>query len=136
VNVLKGKYLLVIALILVLSGGRIAMAHGGDMQHTPSTSHLKGSDKSGSSMEGMDMSGSNSDMEGMDMSGSNSDMEGMDMSGSSNDMQGMDMGHEPVKETPANVKVLGTYGAVNLAFILVGIWNKWFRRKGDSHGNA
>jgi hypothetical protein len=123
VNVLKMKYLLVIALILVLSGGRIAMAHGG-MQHAPSTSHLKGSDKSGNSMEGMDMNGSNSDMEGMDMSGSG------------DDMQGMDMGHEPVKETPANVKVLGTYGAVNLAFILVGIWNKWFRRKGDSHGNA
>jgi hypothetical protein len=112
VNVLKRKYLFVIALILVLSGGRIAMAHGGDMKHAPSTSHLKGNDKSGSSMEGMDMSGS------------------------SNDMQGMDMGHEPVKETPANVKVLGTYGAVNLAFILVGIWNKWFRRKGESHGNA
>jgi hypothetical protein len=132
VNVLKMKYLLVIALILVLSGGRIAMAHGG-MQHAPSTSHLKGSDKSGNSMEGMDMNGKD---KGMDMSGSNSDMEGMDMSGSGDDMQGMDMGHEPVKETPANVKVLGTYGAVNLAFILVGIWNKWFRRKGDSHGNA
>lgn len=124
VNALKGKYLLVIALILVLSGGGKVMAHGGDMQHAPSTAHLKGGAKSGNSMEGMDMSGSNSDMDGMDMSGSG------------DDMQGMDMGHGPVEETPANVKVLGTYGAINLAFILIGIWNKWFRGRGDSLGNA
>ncbi|MFB6469449.1 hypothetical protein ACE38V_22195 [Cytobacillus sp. Hz8] len=38
--------------------------------------------------------------------------------------------HEPVKETPPNYKVLGTYGAVNLSFILIGVWNKWIRRKG------
>lgn len=38
--------------------------------------------------------------------------------------------HGPVVETPPNYKVLGTYGAVNLSFILKGVWNKWFRRKG------
>lgn len=38
--------------------------------------------------------------------------------------------HGPVVETPPNYKVLGTYGAVNLSFILIGVWNKWFRRKG------
>jgi hypothetical protein len=38
--------------------------------------------------------------------------------------------HGPVVETPSNYKVLGSYGAVNLSFILIGIWNKWFRRKG------
>lgn len=37
--------------------------------------------------------------------------------------------HGPVIETPPNYKVLGTYGAINLSFILIGIWNKWFRRK-------
>jgi hypothetical protein len=37
--------------------------------------------------------------------------------------------HGPVVETPPNYKVLGTYGAVNLSFILIGVWNKWFRRK-------
>lgn len=36
-----------------------------------------------------------------------------------------------VKETPPNYKVLGTYGVVNLSFILIGIWNKWIRRKGN-----
>lgn len=39
--------------------------------------------------------------------------------------------HAPVMETPPNYKVLGTYGAVNAAFIFIGIWNKWFRRKGN-----
>jgi hypothetical protein len=38
--------------------------------------------------------------------------------------------HGPVVETPPNYKVLGSYGAANLSFILIGVWNKWFRRKG------
>jgi hypothetical protein len=38
--------------------------------------------------------------------------------------------HGPVVETLPNYKVLGSYGAVNLSFILIGVWNKWFRRKG------
>jgi hypothetical protein len=99
---------------------------------------------SGSDMEGMDH-GKGSDMEGMDH-GSGNDMEGMDH-GSGSDMEGMDMEgdsggeahdhHAAVVETPPNYKVLGTYGAVNLLFILIGIWNKWFRRKGDvNNGNA
>jgi hypothetical protein len=37
--------------------------------------------------------------------------------------------HGPVVETPPNYKVLGTYGAINLSFIMIGVWNKWFRRK-------
>ncbi|MEH7439256.1 hypothetical protein V7182_17415 [Neobacillus drentensis] len=83
--------------------------------------------------EGMDMDhGSGSDHEGMDMDeGSGTDMEGMDMEGGSHGH------HEPVVETPPNYKILGTYGAVNLVFILMGIWNKWFRRKGGvNNGNA
>lgn len=43
--------------------------------------------------------------------------------------------HGPVTETPPNMKVLGTFGGINLSFILIGIWNKWSRRKGDEHGN-
>lgn len=39
-------------------------------------------------------------------------------------------GHGDVKETQPNYKILGTYGAVNASFILIGIWNKWIRRKG------
>jgi hypothetical protein len=145
---MKGKFLFLIALILILSGGRLAMAHEGDKQKVPSTSGLHGSEHSGQGMDemdmsgdghdmdGMDMSGDGHDMEGMDMSGDSHDMDGMDMSGDSHDMEGMDMGgsghsHGPVVETPPNVKVLGTFGAVNLAFILVGIWNKWFRRRGE-----
>jgi hypothetical protein len=108
-----------------------------------SGSDMEGMDHGGGSdMEGMDH-GSGSDMEGMDH-GSGSDMEGMDH-GSGSDMEGMDMegesgGHDhhaPAVETPPNYKILGTYGAVNLLFILIGIWNKWFRRKGEvSNGNA
>lgn len=45
--------------------------------------------------------------------------------------EGADEGHHgPVVETPPNYKVLGTYGALNFSFILIGVWNKWFRRKG------
>jgi hypothetical protein len=32
-------------------------------------------------------------------------------------------------EKPANMKVLGTFGVINLSFILIGIRNKWFKRK-------
>lgn len=39
-------------------------------------------------------------------------------------------GHSgPVIETPPNWGVLGAFGAVNLLFVLIGIWNKWFARK-------
>ncbi|MDP4083677.1 MAG: hypothetical protein Q8934_03580 [Bacillota bacterium] len=124
---MKGKMLIIMALFLVLTGGTVAMAHGGN-QHS----------QSNSSMKGMDMNGKDKgmDMKGMDMNGKDKNM---DMSGSksNDDMQGMNMGgDEPVKETPPNVKVLGTYGVVNLAFILIGIWNKWFRRKDGSYGNT
>lgn len=30
-----------------------------------------------------------------------------------------------------NFKVLGTFGAINLSFIDIGVWNKWIRRKGE-----
>lgn len=38
-------------------------------------------------------------------------------------------GGENLVEKPANMKVLGTFGAINLSFVLIGIWNKWFKRK-------
>lgn len=50
---------------------------------------------------------------------------------SGHDEEGGGHGHGPVVEAPPNFKVLGTYGAVNAAFILIGVWNKWFRRKGE-----
>lgn len=88
-------------------------------------------------MKGMDMGGKdkNMDMSNMDMNGKDKNM---DMSGSNSDdnMAGMDMGEKPIKETPPNVKVLGTYGAVNLIFIIIGVWNKWFRRKDVSNVNS
>jgi hypothetical protein len=110
---------------------------------------------SGTDMEGMDHD-SGADMEGMnhdsdtDMEGMNHDsdtvMEGMNHD-SGTDMEGMDMEegsggaahdhHAAVVEVPPNYKVLGTYGAVNLLFILIGVWNKWIRRKGDlNNGHA
>ncbi len=42
--------------------------------------------------------------------------------------EGHEMGEEIV-ETPPNWGVLSTFGAINLAFILIGIWNKWFKKK-------
>ncbi|MDR4949297.1 hypothetical protein [Neobacillus cucumis] len=156
---MKGKWLLIIILVVVFSGGRIALANS-DHSTVSSTSNLNG--QSEHNMEGMDMSGGNNteshDMEGMDMSGGNTSespdtkstssdhntSDGHDMEGMTEgeDMEGMDMGgsgghsHEPVKEEPANLKVLGTFGAVNLSFIVIGVWNKWFRRKDGSSGNS
>lgn len=45
--------------------------------------------------------------------------------------EGDDGHHGPVVETPPNFIILGTFGAVNLGFILIGVWNKWIRRKGE-----
>lgn len=60
-------------------------------------------------------------------------MEGMDHESGGNDQatheEGGGHSHGEVVETPPNYKVLGTYGAVNLSFVMIGIWNKWFRRK-------
>ena len=107
---MKLKWLIMIIIVVVFSGGRVAMAEEGHQ-------HSKSQSSSEHNMDGMDMSGDQS-------------------KASQDDMEGMDMGHEPVVEKPANVKVLGTYGAVNLSFILIGVWNKWFRRKGDLNGNS
>ncbi|MGG3467928.1 hypothetical protein ABES02_10665 [Neobacillus pocheonensis] len=74
--------------------------------------------------------GQQSNMEGMNHD-NNNDMEGMNMDGNG----GHDH-HAPVVESLPNYKVLGTFGAVNLSFILIGVWNKWFRRKGLTNGNA
>jgi hypothetical protein len=125
VNALKFKWLFLIILVVIFSGGRIAMANGGNPM-IPSTAHHNENEHSENSMEGMDMNGKDKNM---DMSGSKKgdNMEGMNMGGNSS---------EPLKETPANLKVLGTYGAVNLSFIVIGVWNKWFRRKGGFDGNS
>lgn len=113
---LKGKLLLMLILVFALASGGTAMAHGGQM--TPSTSSLNG--QSDNNMAGMDMSGKDKNM---DMSGKDKNMD-------------MGMGVSKIKETPPNMKILGTYGAVNLSFIVIGVWNKWFRRKDGLDGNS
>jgi hypothetical protein len=136
VNELKVKVLFMAILIFVLTGGGLVMAQA-DGQRISSSILVADGDHSGHNMDGMDMSGKDKNM---DMSGSNSGdgMEGMDMSGSDSHsheaMPGME--EKPLKETPANAKVLGTYGAVNAAFIMIGVWNKWFRRKDGFDGNT
>ncbi|MDP4106425.1 MAG: hypothetical protein Q8935_15930 [Bacillota bacterium] len=131
---MKVRIVVLALLVFVLTGGGMALAKGGDMKMSATSN---GSGNSSSSMQGMDMSGKdkNMDMSNMDMSGKDKNM---DMSGSNQDdnMAGMDMGDKPIKETPPNAKVLGTYGAVNAAFIMIGVWNKWFRRKDDTDGNS
>lgn len=73
---------------------------------------------------------SGGDMKGMDMSG-NQDMKGSNQGGM--DMEKDGQSPDPVKEQAPNVKVLGTYGVINLLFIVIGVWNKWFRRKDGPH---
>jgi hypothetical protein len=144
---LKRVFLSLFTLAFIFSFNVRALADG---DHSTTIKHAAEKFKNGSSNQQTEDSasmdhGSGSDMEGMDH-GKGSDMEGRDH-GSGSDMEGMDMegdsggeAHDhpaAVVETPPNYKVLGTYGAVNLLFILIGIWNKWFRRKGDvNNGNA
>lgn len=40
--------------------------------------------------------------------------------------------HGEVVETPPNIPVLSSFAAVNAAFLLIGIWSKWFRKKGGA----
>jgi hypothetical protein len=42
-------------------------------------------------------------------------------------------GEKVVMEQPANKLVLGTFGAINLFFLFIGVWNKWVRRKGGNN---
>jgi hypothetical protein len=136
VNVLKVKVLLMAFLIFALSGGGMAMAQGVG-QKTQSSIIVATGDQSGQNMDGMDMSGKDKNM---DMSSSKKvdSSQGMDMNGKDKnmDMSGSKKDDNMLKETPPNAKVLGTYGTVNAAFIIIGVWNKWFRRKDGSDGNS
>lgn len=123
----KRMLVMVLFVFALFSGSGLVMAHGsgsmGNMQ--------------GNSMQGMDMSGKDKNM---DMSGKDKNMD-MGSTNQQKDMQGMNMAGDShssaaVKEKPANLKILGTYGAVNLSFIVIGIWNKWFRREDESDGNT
>ncbi|KKK34336.1 hypothetical protein WQ57_23215 [Mesobacillus campisalis] len=49
----------------------------------------------------------------------------------SHDEQGSHGHGEEIVEEGPNVKVLGIFGAINLSFLLIGVWNKWIRRKGE-----
>jgi len=40
--------------------------------------------------------------------------------------------HKEVVETPPNYKVLGGFAFANLLFIMIGVYMKWFYRKGAS----
>ncbi|WML24922.1 hypothetical protein [Neobacillus sp. OS1-33] len=143
---MKKAFLFLLSLAFIFSFDVRALADGDHSKNIKqATENFKnGSSNDQTEMEGMDH-GSGADMEGMDHD-SGADMEGMDHD-SGADMEGMDMEegsggaahdhHAAVVEVPPNYKVLGTYGAVNLLFILIGVWNKWFRRKGDlNNGHA
>jgi hypothetical protein len=130
---LNWRILLILTLIISLSSAKIALANGEHQNHDQPISNsqeVKNNHDidSGSDMEEMDMSGKDKNM---DMSGSKEgdSMEGMDMEEGGH-------GHKAVKEKPANQKVLGAFGAVNLSFIVIGVWSKWFRRKDDTGGNS
>lgn len=117
---LKRIFLILFAVAFVLSFDLRAFADEGHSHDAKMDHETMNHDEMKMDHEGMDMEhSSGSDMEGMDMDGGNQDH------------------HGQVVESPPNYKVLGTYGAVNLLFILIGIWNKWFKRKGDvNNGHA
>jgi len=153
---LKWRMLIVFVLVIGLSGPRFAWAHGNDHK-APDTSHLGKHEMNvtvmdDKDMDGMDMSDGHS-MDGMDMG--DMDMSGKDETAhkhqstkseqthkdSGGDMEGMDMGgggHEhgdgKVVETPPNGVVLGAFGLINLVFVIVGVWNKFLKRKGVKDG--
>ncbi|MBT2698154.1 hypothetical protein J7E79_12090 [Bacillus sp. ISL-40] len=134
---MKKLYLLIFTLAFIFSFDVRALADEGH-SHSPNikqaTETLKnsGTKDQDASSEGDDMEGMDHDS-GTDMEGMNHDS-GTDMEGSGGEAHDH---HAAMVELPPNYKVLGTFGAVNLSFILIGVWNKWFRRKGDlNNGNA
>ncbi|MFB5197128.1 hypothetical protein ACE198_19755 [Neobacillus sp. KR4-4] len=126
---MKKLFLFIFALSFILSFDVRVFADEGH-SHTPNlkqaTENLKKETSVGDHAT-MDHD-SRTDMEGMDHES------GTDMEGSGDEDHDH---HGPVVESPPNYKVLSTYGAVNLSFVLIGVWNRWFRRKGDvNNGNA
>lgn len=97
------KWWLMISLVVFFLGGKTALAHGGDQ---PLPFHPHGQEHSEHELHEMDMG------EGIEGTDSHA--------------------HDPVTEQPANLPLLGAFAAVNLFFILIGIWNKWVSRKEDS----
>jgi hypothetical protein len=92
-----------------------------DGSHGKSTHSESGENHSTGTTEGGHEEGGHSEDEDSHSTGATEDGHEEDSGGH----------HGPVVETPPNYKILGTYGAVNLSFILIGIWNKWFRRRGE-----
>ena len=45
-------------------------------------------------------------------------------------------GGEVIEETPPNYTVLSVFGAINLSFLVVGLWNKRIRKKVELDVNA
>lgn len=74
-------------------------------------------------------SGANEESEGQTDNSGHGDSEGHDDSGAHDESEGH--GEAAVQEPGPDYKVLGAFGAVNFTFIIIGIWNKWFRRKGE-----
>jgi hypothetical protein len=109
--------------------------HSHDSNFKKAAAKFKNGSNTNQEDEGGDHGGhSNQTDENHDSTSSSSHTE--EGHGTADDHSGQDDGghereghHGPVVETPPNYKVLGTYGAVNLSFILIGVWNKWFRRK-------
>lgn len=127
VKFLNRKILLIFTLVISLSSAKIAMANENHQNQYYLASSGQGTNHSHDINSG-------SDMKGMDMSGNQS----MKDSNQGDNMSGMDMekdgqSHDPVQEQAPNVKVLGTYGVINLLLIVIGVWNKWFRRKDGLH---
>ncbi|WP_423799601.1 hypothetical protein [Neobacillus sp. SAB-20_R2A] len=147
---MKKIFLILFALGFIFSFDLKALADEGH-SHDQSVKNAAEKFKNGSTDASQTSSDDHATMEGMDHdsgSGDHATMEGMDHGSGSDDhanMDGMDHesgsngqatheengghSHGAVVETPPNYKVLGTYGAVNLSFVMIGIWNKWFRRK-------
>jgi hypothetical protein len=95
-------------------------------EHSDGDTHQESGDDHG---EGSSTSGhteTEAHRAGTDQDENHSDAEGDHSSDETDDGH-----HGPVVEAPPNYKVLGSFGVVNLSFILIGVWNKWFRRKGN-----
>lgn len=133
---MKKLFLFILTIAFIFSFDVSALADEGH-SHKPNLKQATENLKDGSTNNQDASSGDDSTLD----HDSESEMEGMDHD-SGDDLEDESSGevhdhHAAVVETPPNYKVLGTYGTVNLLFILIGVWNKWFRRKGDlKNGHA
>ncbi|MGO4886560.1 hypothetical protein ACJ2A9_02285 [Anaerobacillus sp. MEB173] len=145
---MKKSKIILLLLLSSLSFSNIGLAAPGDSPHGHDDKRVEDSSSNTDVNNdvhgevGHDMMYMENDVHGEDdhdMMNMDEDVHGED----DHDMMNMDedghgdAGHgETIEETPPNYIVLGSFGVINLSFLLYGAWHKWLKRRGNINGKT